>query len=30
MAIDIQDGWNLTQLMDGMYTAARTGEAYLF
>lgn len=30
MTIDIQDGWNLTQLMDGCYTAARTGQAYTF
>jgi len=27
MTIDIQDGWNLTQLMDACYTAARTGQA---
>jgi len=30
MTIDIQDGWNLTQLMEGCYTAARTGQAYRF
>jgi 1,5-anhydro-D-fructose reductase (1,5-anhydro-D-mannitol-forming) len=30
MTIDIQDGWNLTQLMEGCYTAARTGQAYTF
>ncbi len=30
MTIDIQDGWNLTQLMEGCYTAARTGQAYVF
>jgi predicted dehydrogenase len=28
--IDIQDGWNLTQLMEGCYAAARTGAAYHF
>src|SRR5262249_52592651 len=27
MTIDIQDGWNLTQLLEGCYTAARTGQA---
>jgi predicted dehydrogenase len=30
MTIDLQDGWNLTQLMEGCYTAARTGQAYVF
>lgn len=30
MTIDIQDGWNLTQLMEGCYTAARTGQAHAF
>jgi 1,5-anhydro-D-fructose reductase (1,5-anhydro-D-mannitol-forming) len=30
MTIDISDGWNLTQLMEGCYTAARTGQAYVF
>ena len=28
--IDLQDAWNLTQLMEGCYTAARTGRAYEF
>lgn len=27
MTIGIQDGWNLTQLMEACYTAARTGQA---
>lgn len=30
MTITIEDGWNLTQLMEGCYTAARTGQAYVF
>lgn len=30
MTINVRDGWNLTQMMEGCYTAARTGEAYLF
>ena len=30
MTITIKDGWNLTQLMEGCYTAARTGKAYSF
>lgn len=30
MSITLQDGWNLTQLMEGCYTAARTGQAYNF
>lgn len=28
--ITIQDGWNLTQLLEGCYTAARTGRAFEF
>jgi 1,5-anhydro-D-fructose reductase (1,5-anhydro-D-mannitol-forming) len=28
--ITLQDGWNLTQMMEGIYGAARTGEAYRF
>ncbi|HSV74638.1 MAG TPA: Gfo/Idh/MocA family oxidoreductase [Chthonomonadales bacterium] len=28
--ISLQDGWNLTQLLEGCYTAARTGKAYVF
>lgn len=28
--IDIQDGWNLTQMMEGVYAAARSGQAYTF
>lgn len=30
MTISLQDGWNLTQLLEGCYTAARTGEAFRF
>ncbi len=30
MTIGIDDGWNLTQLMDGCYRAARTGQAVEF
>ncbi len=30
MTIDITDGWNLTQLLEGCYTAARTGRAFEF
>lgn len=30
MTITIDDGWNLTQLMDGCYRAARTGSAVRF
>ena len=30
MTIDIQDGWNLTQMLEGCYTAARTGQAFTF
>lgn len=30
MTIDIQDGWNLTQLLEGCYVAARTGQAFRF
>lgn len=30
MTITIEDGWNLTQLMEGCYTAARTGKAVVF
>jgi predicted dehydrogenase len=30
MTIDLQDGWNLTQLLEGCYTAARTGQAFRF
>ncbi|NLI00350.1 MAG: Gfo/Idh/MocA family oxidoreductase [Chthonomonadales bacterium] len=30
MTIGIDDGWNLTQLLDGCYTAARTGKAVDF
>jgi predicted dehydrogenase len=30
MTITLQDGWNLTQLMDGCYKAARTGQAFQF
>ncbi|MBM3494802.1 MAG: Gfo/Idh/MocA family oxidoreductase [Armatimonadetes bacterium] len=30
MTIGIDDGWNLTQLLDGCYTAARTGPAVEF
>lgn len=30
MTITLEDGWNLTQLMEGCYTAARTGQAYIF
>jgi predicted dehydrogenase len=30
MTIGIDDGWNLTQLLDGCYTAARTGRAVTF
>jgi len=30
MTISVDDGWNLTQLLDGCYTAARTGVAVTF
>ncbi len=30
MTIDIQDGWNLTQLLEGCYVAARTGKEVRF
>ncbi|MCX6359407.1 MAG: Gfo/Idh/MocA family oxidoreductase [Armatimonadetes bacterium] len=30
MTISLQDGWNLTQMMQGCYQAARTGQAYTF
>ena len=29
-SITLQDGWNLTQMLEGCYTAARTGQAYRF
>jgi predicted dehydrogenase len=29
-SIRIEDGWNLTQLLEGCYTAARTGQAFYF
>lgn len=29
-SIGIEDGWNLTQLLEGCYTAARTGQAFSF
>jgi predicted dehydrogenase len=28
--ITLEDGWNLTQLLEGCYTAARTGQAFTF
>ncbi len=30
MTISVDDGWNLTQLLDGCYTAARTGHEVVF
>jgi len=30
MSISIDDGWNLTQLLEGCYKAARTGQAVVF
>lgn len=30
MTISIDDGWNLTQLLEGCYKAARTGQAVVF